>query len=203
MQLEQLSDEELIQRARSESGPVAAAALETLFQRYYSKVAYWCLRVCGSREEAADLAQEVFLRVHSRLGSFRGESRFSTWLYQVTRSVAINHGEAARRRTAPLTNMEDAPDPTDPDPAADEILVRSQDVAGLRAVMEEVLEPLEAKVLYLHYALGVTLPRITEMLDLENKSGAKAYIVSGLRKLRRRLGPSASRQLTLIRGGAQ
>lgn len=203
VQFDHFSDEELIQKARSESGPAAAASLEALFQRYYSKVAYWCLRVCGSREEAADLAQEVFLRVHSRLGSFRGESRFSTWLYQVTRSVAINHGEAARRRTAPLTDMENAPDPADPEPAADEILVRSQDIAGLRAVMEEVLEPLEARVLYLHYALGVTLPRITEMLELENRSGAKAYIVSGLRKLRRRLGTSAPRQLTLIRGGAQ
>lgn len=198
-QLERLSDEELIQRARSEPGPVAEACLQILFERYYAKVAYWCLRICGSREEAADLAQEVFLRVHSKIGSFRGESRFSTWLYQVTRSVAINHGEASRRRTAPLTAMESAPEPEDPVPAADELLFRSQDAAGLRAAMEELLEPLEAKVLYLHYGHGMTLPRITELLGLENRSGAKAYIVSGMRKLRRRFGPAAPHQISLVR----
>jgi RNA polymerase sigma-70 factor (ECF subfamily) len=185
--LERLTDEELIQEARSRSGPAAQAYLDVLFRRHYSRVAYWCLRICGDREAAADLAQEVFLRVQTRLDSFRMESRFSTWLYQVTRSIAINHGQASRRRTDPLEDFEAAPELADPLPDAEKVLVASQSVAGLRTAMEQDLEPLEAKVLYLHYADGVTLPGITEMLGLENKSGAKAYIVSGLRKLRRRL----------------
>ena len=49
------------------------------------------------------------------------------------------------------------------------------DLATMREAMAE-LEPLEAKVLYLHFAHGLTLPRITEMLGLENRSGAKAFI---------------------------
>lgn len=186
MQLEHLSDEELVEKARAEPA-LASECLGVLYRRFYPKVAYWCLRVCGSREEAADLAQEVFLRVHSRLGSFRGESRFSTWLYQVTRSVAINRGESSRRRTAPLTDLEGAPEIADPLPDAQEVLARAEAAGELRAAMEE-LEPLEAKVLYLHFANGLTLPRITELLGLENRSGAKAFIVSATRKLRRKFG---------------
>lgn len=189
MDLEQLSDEELVERARTRPA-LASECLGVLYRRFHPRVAYWCLRVCGSREEAADLAQEVFLRVHSRLGSFRGESRFSTWLYQVTRSVAINRGESNRRRTSPLTGLTDldtASEMADPLPDAHEVLARAEAAGELRAAMEE-LEPLEAKVLYLHFANGLTLPRITEILGLENRSGAKAYIVSATRKLRRRFG---------------
>ena len=186
MDLEQLSDEELVEKARVRPA-LASECLGILYRRFYPKVAYWCLRVCGSREEAADLAQEVFLRVHSRLGSFRGESRFSTWLYQVTRSVAINRGESNRRRTSPLTDLEAAPEVADPLPDAQEVLSRAEAAGELRAAMED-LEPLEARVLYLHFANGLTLPRITEMLGLDNRSGAKAYIVSATRKLRRRYG---------------
>lgn len=186
MQLEHLSDEELVEKARTEPS-VASECLGILYRRFHPKVAYWCLRVCGSREEAADLAQEVFLRVHSRLGSFRGESRFSTWLYQVTRSVAINRGESSRRRTAPLTDLDGTPEIADPLPDAQEVLARAEAAGELRAAMEE-LEPLEAKVLYLHFADGLTLPRITELLKLENRSGAKAFIVSATRKLRRKFG---------------
>ena len=182
MQLEHLNDEELVEKARTEPA-LASECLGVLYRRFYPKVAYWCLRVCGSREEAADLAQEVFLRVHSRLGSFRGESRFSTWLYQVTRSVAINRGESSRRRTAPLTDLKGAPEIADPLPDAQDVLARAEAAGELRAAMEE-LEPLEAKVLYLHFASGLTLPRITEMLGLENRTAAKAFIVSATRKLR-------------------
>lgn len=188
VRLEQLSDEELVETARTEPAR-ASECLGVLYGRYHSKVAYWCLRVCGSREEAADLAQEVFLRVHSRLGSFRGESRFSTWLYQVTRSVAINRGESSRRHSGPLTDLETASETVDPLPDAEEVLSRAQAAGELRSALAE-LEPLEAKVLYLHFADGLTLPRITDLLRLENRSGAKAYIVSATRKLRRRFGIS-------------
>lgn len=184
--LEQLSDEELAAKARASPG-LASECLGVLYRRFYPKVAYWCLRICGNRDEAADLAQEVFVRVHSRLGSFRGESRFSTWLYQVTRSVAINRGESNRRRSSPLTDLDSAPEMADPLPDAQEVLARAEAAGELRAAMEE-LEPLEAKVLYLHFADGLTVPRITELLKLDNRSGAKAFIVSATRKLRRRFG---------------
>jgi RNA polymerase sigma-70 factor (ECF subfamily) len=189
--LDRLADEELIALAREGEG--AEAILAVLYRRYYSKVAAWCLRLSGERQEAADLAQEVFLRVHERLGSFRGESRFSTWLYTVTRSVVINRGQAARRRQAdPLDEL--AAEPVEPAPGADSELEQEQIAAALREAMENDLEPLEARVLYLHYVDGVSLPALTDLLGLDNKSGAKAYVVSGGRKLKRRFGRWLARQ---------
>lgn len=188
MDLEQLSDEELIARARETGEPERAeAALDALFRRFHPKVAAWCLRFCGDRQEAADLAQEVFLRVHERLGSFRGESRLSTWLYTVTRRVAINRGQAAGRHRADRLDQL-AADPVDPQPDAEVSVGREEILAAFRQAMHEDLEPLEAKILYLHYVEGMTLPAITDLLALENRSGAKAYIVGGRRKLERRFG---------------
>ena len=186
--LSRLSDEELIERARREGGAQADACLAVLYRRYYPKVAAWCLRINGDRQEAADLAQEVFLRVHQRLASFRGDSRFSTWLYTVTRSVAINRGIAARRRETDPLDEEGAAEPVEPAPGADEVVARDQILQAFRAAMERDLEPLEAKVLYLHYVDGLPLAGITDLLRLENKSGAHAYIVSGGRKMKRRFG---------------
>jgi RNA polymerase sigma factor (sigma-70 family) len=191
--LEQLSDEELVERSRRDPG-AAAACLEILYRRFYPKVAAWCLRISGDRETAADVAQEVFLRVHSRLHSFRGDSRFSTWLYQVTRSVAINQGQHAARRRAASLDDEGMPEVPDPQPGVEEALGEGQIQEALRQAMGRDLDPLEARVLYLHFAQGLTLPRITELLALDNKSGAKAYVVSGLRKLKGRFGRWAVRQ---------
>jgi RNA polymerase sigma-70 factor (ECF subfamily) len=193
MDLERLSDEELIARIRQE-GEEAEACREALFKRYYRKVAFWCLKVCGNHDRATDLAQEVFLRVHERLHTFRLESRFSTWLYTVTRRVAINRGQSERRREAASLDAEEMPEPTDPSRDAEDLAASGQLGRELRRAMERDLEPLESRVLYLHFVDGLTLPAITELLDLTNKSGAKAYIVSAKRKLHRRFGRWLARQ---------
>ena len=80
------------------------------------------------------------------------------------------------------------PVPVDPSRGAEEIAVQKQISRQFRQAMARDLEPLEAKILYLHHVDGMTLPAITELLGLENKSGAKAYIVSGKRKLKRKFG---------------
>ncbi len=193
MDFDQLSDEQLITAASASGDGGAAAARDALFARYHRQVAAWCLRFCGNRDDAADLAQEVFLRVHERLGSFRGESRFSTWLYTVARRVAINRGEAARRRQADSLD-EAAAEPADPNPDAETVVGNAEVAAALRDAMRDDLDPLEAKVLYLHYVDGMTLPAITELLALPNRSGAKAYVVGGRRKLERRFGAWLARQ---------
>ena len=186
--LDSLADEDLLARARAAAEPADAdAALGVLYRRYHPRVAAWCLRFCGDREQAADLAQDVLLRLHERWQSFRGESRFSTWLYTLARRVAINRGEAAQRRRA--DSLDDlVAEPADPGIDAETAAAREQVLAAFREAMRNDLEPLEARVLYLHYVDGMTLPAITELLALPNLSGAKAFIVSGRRKLERRFG---------------
>jgi RNA polymerase sigma-70 factor (ECF subfamily) len=178
------SDEDLVRAARNDPGR-AGEPLDELFGRYRTRVAAWCARVSGRREEAADLAQEVFLRVYERLDQFRFESSFATWLYLVTRSVAINRSIANRRRDADSIDEEGFAEPADSAPAIDDELARTERVARLRAAIGSELEPLEAKVLHLHFIDEMPLAGIDRLLDLANKSGSKAYIVSAKRKLKR------------------
>lgn len=110
-------------------------------------------------------------------------SRFSTWLYTVTRSVAINQRRAALRRAAGSIDEEGFPEPADSARDPEETVVVEEILARFRRAMREDLEPLEAKILYLHFVSGLSLSAITDLLSLDNKSGAKAYIVNGKRKL--------------------
>ncbi len=76
-------DQKLIQRFLSgEEG-----AFNQLVLNYQNRVYGLCYQLLGSLDEAEEVAQEVFLTVYRSLKDFRGESRFSTWLYRVT----VNH----------------------------------------------------------------------------------------------------------------
>lgn len=196
--LETGSDEELIERIRCGSPAERDRSRDVLFRRYYPRVLSWCRRFSGDRQLASDLAQDVLLRVHERLHTFEGKSRFSSWLYTVTRRTVINRCVAARRRVALSLEEEQLPEPIDPTPGADERAEISEIAGELRRAMERDLEPLEAKVLYLHHVDGMTLAAITEMLGLQNKSGAKAFVVNGKRKLDRKFGRWLRRQTTAM-----
>lgn len=190
-ELSELSDEELIHRALS--ADASGLEMDTLFRRYYPVVARWSFRFCRDHEEALELSQEVFLRVHTRIDSFRMESRFSTWLYKVARNVAINRAASRKRTRQLLVEMSEEWEPSDPAPSVERLAERQELVDLLRRAMVEELDPIEAKVMELHFIDGVTLEGVTQMLKLANKSGAKAYIVSGKRKLSKRFGRERGR----------
>ena len=71
-------------------------AFATLLERHYERIYRVGARVLGDADEAADLAQEVCVVLPARLSSFRGESRFTTWLYR----VVVNAARDALRRKA-------------------------------------------------------------------------------------------------------
>ena len=64
-------------------------AYEMIYRQHVGRVHALCLRMARNRSEAEELTQETFVRVWQRLGSFRGESAFSTWLHRVTVNVVI------------------------------------------------------------------------------------------------------------------
>jgi RNA polymerase sigma-70 factor, ECF subfamily len=183
--MESLSDEDLVAQYRGGAGSRQADALwNELFRRHQSRVALWCLRLTGDRESAADLAQEVFLRAFRYLDSYRGESKFSTWLYSIARNHCFN--EIKSRASKP----EDAGEPmlselADLAPDAHTQLERQAAAEMLRGLVRDSLTEIEARVMTLHYAEELPLDAVTQMLKLDNASGAKAYIVSAKRKLAR------------------
>jgi len=178
-----LSDEELIALSNQpEHAPAARqAALDELFSRYRTRVALWCFRVVREQDWAADLAQEVFLRALRALPAFRGESRFSTWLYTIARNHCFNAAQSRGIRSEEPLDFIDAPDSA---PLVDRELEASQQIAYMRDLLRENLDDTERQVMTLHYAEDLTLDSITRLLGLSNASGAKAYIVSAKRKLK-------------------
>lgn len=67
------------------------AAFEMLYQRYHRRTYSLCLRMTNSQTEAEDLTQEVFIQLFRKIGSFRGDSAFSTWLHRLTVNQVLMH----------------------------------------------------------------------------------------------------------------
>ncbi len=88
---EDLSDEALITKYRDEADKQQADQyINELFRRHHIKVARWCLGFTGDRESAADLAQEICAKAYRNLPYFKGQSKFSTWLYSIARNHSLN-----------------------------------------------------------------------------------------------------------------
>jgi RNA polymerase sigma-70 factor, ECF subfamily len=66
-------------------------AFEELYERYHRRVYNLCLRMTNNIAEAEDLAQEIFIHVYRKIGSYRGESAMMTWLHRVTVNKVLMH----------------------------------------------------------------------------------------------------------------
>ena len=72
------------------------AAFEELYQRHHRRVYSICLRMLQNASEAEDLTQDVFIQLYRKVGSFRGDSAFTTWLHRLTVNQVLMH---FRKRT--------------------------------------------------------------------------------------------------------
>ncbi|MBV9214641.1 MAG: RNA polymerase sigma factor [Acidobacteria bacterium] len=66
-------------------------AFEVLYERYHRRTYSLCLRMTGNQTEAEDLTQEAFIQLFRKVGSFRGDSAFSTWLHRLTVNQVLMH----------------------------------------------------------------------------------------------------------------
>ena len=67
----------------------STGAVRDLYERHHRRVYALCLRMTGNGADAEDLTQEVFVHVMRKVGLFRGESRFTTWLYRLTVNLVL------------------------------------------------------------------------------------------------------------------
>ena len=84
-----------------------ANAFEYLVAAYEKNVYNLALRMTGSPEDAEDMAQEAFLKAYSSLGSFRGDSKFSVWLYRIVSNVCLDFLRRQKKRQSFSLSMED------------------------------------------------------------------------------------------------
>jgi len=88
------SDEQLASAAKAGD----PHAFEELVERHQERVYRLALRLTGSPADAEDVLQDTFLQVHRNLDGFRGDSKFTTWLYRVTTNAALMLLRARQRR---------------------------------------------------------------------------------------------------------
>ena len=86
--------EEHIARLVKEAGAGSMAAFDELIRLFQDRIYNLAFRMVNNHEDASDLTQEIFVKLHRSLGKFRGQSRFSTWLY----AVAANHCRSGLRK---------------------------------------------------------------------------------------------------------
>jgi len=95
-----MSDYELSQA--SSKGDMAA--FEEVYNRHHRRVYAICLRMLKNANEAEDLTQDVFIQLHRKIGSFRGDSAFTTWLHRLTVNQVLMH---FRKRTVKMEKVTD------------------------------------------------------------------------------------------------
>ena len=123
---------------RAQSGDLEA--FEQLHRENVRRVYALCFRMSGEASIAEELTQDAFVRAWQKLGSFRGESAFSSWLYTLTVNVALSERRSRRRRASRIVATEDPAaferpvEARQPEAAAD--IERAMDVLppGARAV---------------------------------------------------------------------
>jgi RNA polymerase sigma-70 factor (ECF subfamily) len=174
------ADERLVERCR-ESGDDAAFA--ELVRRYRGPVFRLAVSILGQpfAAEAEDVAQDVLIRVHAALGSFRGEAKFGSWIYRVAFNHALNVKSRMRFR-APHESDESLAATPSADRSPEE---RLQDRARTRAVQECISELPEVyqSALRLHYWLGTSVHDISTMLDAPENT-VKSYLYRARQLLR-------------------
>jgi RNA polymerase sigma-70 factor (ECF subfamily) len=149
----ELTEAEAIRRAQQGD----AEAFEFLYRQHSRRVYALCLRMVGRTAEAEDLAQEAFLQLFRKIGTFRGESAFSTWLHRLTVNVVLMK---LRKKTVPETSLEEQTEPDEETGgprrdfgAPDNQLTGSVDRINLQRAVEE-LPPGYRAVFELHDIQG-------------------------------------------------
>ena len=184
------SDRELV--SRSQRGD--ESAFEELVYRYDRKVLSIAFSFTRDADDAKDIYQEVFLRVHKALPRFEFGSEFSTWLYRIVMNVCLSY---KKRQAARAVASLDAPSERDPEFSRSETLAAprgaspdrtAQDGEIRRHVGEAIgaLSPQERLVFTLKHMEGYKLREIAAMMDC-TEGTVKKYLFTAVAKLRQKL----------------
>lgn len=180
----EVEEHALLERARSGD----EAAFEQIVKEHTGKLMGLAWRLISNREEAEDLVQEAFIRLHRSLSSFRGDSRIGTWLYRTTTRLAIDHlrRERLKRKLFFFRQDNDAVDPIEMtsdstnDPAR---LYQSKEaMKQLRASLQK-LSPRQQAIFTLRHYEGLALKEIAEHLELETGT-VKAHLHRAVTQIR-------------------
>ena len=179
--MEHLSDITLVDRACNGD----SAAFERLLQRYYTTVYRTAFRWCGIREDAEDIAQEVFVKIARKLKTFAGRSSFKTWLYRITINTAKDFGRKHASRWVYETSADEAAAPDHANPGGEEVV-------AARQLMEAIgrLSPRQKAAAMLVWAEGLTHKEAARVLSCAETT-VSGHLFQAREKLKKMLSVSS------------
>jgi RNA polymerase sigma-70 factor (ECF subfamily) len=195
------TDEELV--ARSIEGDLES--FNQLVLRWERPIFALAYRVIGREEDARDVCQETFLRAFRAIKGFKGEAKFSSWLYRIALNLCRDW--IRRERRAPLVQAPEGLDPMDlaaeiPSPAEslDETVSRREMTSAVARAMAMLPDEQRTAIILKEYH-GLTFQEIADLLECP-LSTVKTRLYQGLNVLRRELGPDGARVTPFARRAA-
>ena len=158
-------------------------SFRTLVERHKKRVYYLALDLTGNHHDAEDLSQEVFIKAHRSLDSFRGDASFFSWLYRIAVNTYLN--KKRKKAVSHMTLWDDfehitqgAGASSGPDTDAERSTMQAHIEASL-----EVLSEKERSAFVLKHYHGYKIREIAEMLDVAQGT-IKSHLYRATRKLR-------------------
>jgi RNA polymerase sigma-70 factor (ECF subfamily) len=179
------SDEELV--ARSMGGDLDS--FNQLVLRWERPIYALAYRVIGREEEARDVAQETFLRAFRALKGFKGQAKFSSWLYRITLNLCRDW--IRRERRTPVAQMPEGVDLVElageetPSESIEELIGRRQLGRAVSKAMATLPEEQRTAIILKEYH-GLTFQEIADLLDCP-LSTVKTRLYQGLSVVRKQL----------------
>ncbi|MDH7516563.1 MAG: sigma-70 family RNA polymerase sigma factor [Bacteroidota bacterium] len=175
-----IDDRELLALCRDDH----PEAFNELVRRYQERIYRVLLRLVGDRDDALDLAQDVFFRAWKGIRDFRGDAQVFTWLYRIAMNLGLNHIRKRKLRSAlPLHTLQNE-EPAHPENPQHEI-----ERDEIRELIERAVEKLPAKqraVFILRYYDDMPYEQIASILNT-SVGGLKANYFHAVQKLRNSL----------------
>jgi RNA polymerase sigma factor (sigma-70 family) len=173
---EHVTDEEVMRSVKS--GNVKMLAI--LFERYHVKLYNYFLRLAGNKSVSEDLTQEVFLRILKYRDTFRYESKFTTWMYQIGRNVHIDYLRKYKKEM-PLEEKWEEEVAADTQP--EQKTLEEQDMVFLHKALSQ-LTPAKKEVLVLSRFQGMKYREISQLLGC-SLSTVKVQVHRAIKDLRK------------------
>jgi RNA polymerase sigma-70 factor (ECF subfamily) len=180
-----LTDEELV--ARSRTGDTES--FNQLVRRWERQIFALAYRTLGREEDARDVTQETFLRAFRALPGFKGDAKFSSWLYRIALNLCRDW--IRRDRRAPMVPVPEGVEIHElaadrQEVASVEDLAARAELSGAVAIAMELLPPEQRNAIILKEYHGLTFQEVAELMNCP-LSTAKTRLYQGLTLLRRHL----------------
>lgn len=172
-----LADKELAKKAAAGDGE----AFEQLYWKHHKRVFGICLKMTKNTSDAEDLTQEIFIKLFHKIGTFRGDSAFTTWLYRMSFNTVLMHFRKAKTIKEDTTETGDLPERID---LLKRLFGRNNEID--RLVLRDAIEQLPdgyRRIFHLHVIEGFEHEEIARIVGCAAGT-SKSQLFKAKRKLR-------------------